>query len=117
MTVFRPAWPRMTILKLSDRQTMLTGFQTALDDLFSRSRREGLTAIESDIEEPEKSKTFSAYPAVIRDHYVLRFICDTLRTARAEVSALSTVADSLPGPGIVAAVLGGHYLGRIEVGA
>jgi chemotaxis protein MotA len=102
-----------------------------LFDLFNRSRREGLTAIEADIEEPEKSKTFSAYPAVIKDHHVRDFICDTLRTASSgavepfdidqmmeldmevhhhqatqPVAALSTVADSLPGLGIVAAVLG-----------
>jgi len=102
-----------------------------LYDLFNRSRREGLTAIEADIEEPAKSKTFSSYPAVIKDHHVLDFICDTLRTASSgavdpfdvdqmmemdmevhhldclqPVSALSTVADSLPGLGIVAAVLG-----------
>lgn len=102
-----------------------------LFDLFNRSRREGLTAIEADIEEPEKSKTFTAFPAVIKDHHVLNFICDTLRTATSgavepfdidqmmeldmevhhhdatePVAALSTVADSLPGLGIVAAVLG-----------
>jgi len=102
-----------------------------LFDLFNRSRREGLTAIEADIEEPDKSKTFTAFPAVIKDHHVLAFICDTLRTATTgavdpfdidqmmeldmevhhhqatqPVSALSTVADSLPGLGIVAAVLG-----------
>jgi chemotaxis protein MotA len=102
-----------------------------LFDLFNRSRREGLTAIEADIEEPEKSKTFSAFAAVMRDHHVRDFICDTLRTASSgavepfdidqmmeldmevhhsqamqPVSALSTVADSLPGLGIVAAVLG-----------
>ncbi len=102
-----------------------------LYDLFNRSRREGLTAIEADIEEPTKSKTFSAYPSVIKDHHVLSFICDTLRTASsgaidpfdvdqmmeldmevhhhdtlAPVAALSTMADALPGLGIVAAVLG-----------
>jgi chemotaxis protein MotA len=102
-----------------------------LFDLFNRSRREGLTAIEADLEEPEKSTTFSAFPSVIKDHHVLEFICDTLRTASTgsvepfdidqmmeldmevhhhqatqPVSALSTVADSLPGLGIVAAVLG-----------
>lgn len=102
-----------------------------LFDLFNRSRREGLTAIEADIEEPGKSKTFTAFPAVIKDHHVLEFICDTLRTASSgaiepfdidqmmeldmevhhhqatqPVAALSTVADSLPGLGIVAAVLG-----------
>jgi chemotaxis protein MotA len=102
-----------------------------LYDLFNRSRREGLTAIEADIEDPSKSKTFTAYPGVVKDHHVLSFICDTLRTASSgavdpfdidqmmeldmevhhhdslqPVSALSTVADSLPGLGIVAAVLG-----------
>ena len=102
-----------------------------LFDLFNRSRREGLTAIEEDIEAPEKSKTFTAYPSVVKDHHVRDFICDTLRTAASgavepfdidqmmemdtEVhhqdatrpcSALNTVADSLPGLGIVAAVLG-----------
>ncbi|HVN04777.1 MAG TPA: flagellar motor stator protein MotA [Bryobacteraceae bacterium] len=102
-----------------------------LFDLFNRSRREGLTAIEADIEEPDKSKTFSAFPSVVKDHHVLHFVCDTLRTATTgavepfdidqmmeldmdvhhhdaaqPVSALSTVADSLPGLGIVAAVLG-----------
>lgn len=102
-----------------------------LFDLFNRSRREGLTAIEADIEEPEKSKAFTAYPAIMNDHHILHFICDTLRTATtgavepfdidqmmeldmdvhhhdatAPVSALSTVADALPGLGIVAAVLG-----------
>jgi chemotaxis protein MotA len=102
-----------------------------LFDLFSRSRREGLSAIEADLEEPSKSKTFSAFPAILKDHHVINFICDTLRTASsgavepfdidqmmeldmevhhhdatAPVSALSTVADALPGLGIVAAVLG-----------
>jgi chemotaxis protein MotA len=102
-----------------------------LFDLFNRSRKEGLTAIEADLEEPEKSKTFTAYPAVTKDHHVRDFICDTLRMASSgavepfdidqmmeldldvhhrdaalPVSALSTVADALPGLGIVAAVLG-----------
>src|ERR1039457_3432868 len=102
-----------------------------LFDLFNRSRREGLTAIEADLEEPEKSQTFRAYPSVIEDQHVRGFICDTLRMASTgavepfdidqmmeldmdvhhrdatlPVSALSTVADALPGLGIVAAVLG-----------
>jgi chemotaxis protein MotA len=102
-----------------------------LYELFNRARRDGLSAVEGDIEQPEKSKVFSAYPAVIKDKEVLAFICDTLRTAASSVvdpfdldqmmeldmdvrhhdstqpiSSLSTVADSLPGIGIVAAVLG-----------
>ncbi len=102
-----------------------------LYDLFSRARREGLAAVESDVEEPSKSKTFSAYPNVMKDHHVAAFICDTLRTAASGAvdpfdidqmmetdmdvhhhdltqppAALTTMADSLPGLGIVAAVLG-----------
>ena len=102
-----------------------------LYDLFNMARRGGLAAIETDIEDPSKSKVFTAYPDIIKDHHVRDFICDTLRTASAgtveafdidqmmdldmevhhhginqPVSALSTMADSLPGLGIVAAVLG-----------
>lgn len=102
-----------------------------LYDLFNLARRGGLSAIESDIEDPGKSKVFTAYPAIVKDHHVRDFICDTLRTASAgavepfdidqmmeldmevhhhavsqPVAALSTMADSLPGLGIVAAVLG-----------
>lgn len=102
-----------------------------LFDLFNRARREGLTALEADIDEPEKSKIFTAYPAILQDPHVRTFICDTLRTATTggvepfdmdqmmeldmevhhhesaqPVAALSTVADALPGLGIVAAVLG-----------
>jgi chemotaxis protein MotA len=116
-----------------------------LYDLFNRARREGLTALESDIDEPEKSKIFCTYPAILQDRHVRNFICDTLRTATTggvepfdmdqmmeldtevhhheaaqPVSALSTVADSLPGLGLgppeeighkVAAALVGTFLG------
>jgi chemotaxis protein MotA len=52
-----------------------------LYDLFNRARREGWGAIEADVDEPAKSKTFAAYPEVMGDHHVQAFICDTLRTA------------------------------------
>jgi chemotaxis protein MotA len=99
--------------------------------LFNAARKEGLAAIETHVEEPGKSKIFAEFPAVMKDHHVSNFICDTLRTASAgtvdafdldqmmeldlethhhqsqlPVAALSTMADSLPGLGIVAAVLG-----------
>ncbi len=99
--------------------------------LFGRARREGLAAIESDVEEPAKSKTFSQFPTLLKDHHLMAFLCDTLRTASSgavepydldqmmeldidvhhhdaeqPIAALSTMADSLPGLGIVAAVLG-----------
>jgi chemotaxis protein MotA len=102
-----------------------------LYDIFNRARRNGLVSLEGDIEEPSKSELFSKYKGFLKDHHVRDFVCDTLRMAttggiepfdldqmiendmdvhhhEAEqpISALSTVADSLPGLGIVAAVLG-----------
>jgi chemotaxis protein MotA len=100
-------------------------------DLFAKSRKEGAIAIESDVEEPDKSPIFSKYPAFLNDHHVRDFVCDTMRMAITggvapfdvdqmmeldmEVHhhsasqpnlSLSSVADALPGLGIVAAVLG-----------
>ncbi len=100
-------------------------------EIFNRIRRDGPNAVEADIEAPEKSKFFAAFPAFVKDHHLRDFVCDTMRmvimggvepfdvdqmieadmevhTHQAEqaVGALSTVADSLPGLGIVAAVLG-----------
>jgi chemotaxis protein MotA len=99
--------------------------------LLNKARKEGLLALDSDIEEPDKSQLFAKYPAFLKDHHTRDFVCDTLRmvitggidafdldqmmegdmeVAHREsslpVNALSTVADSLPGLGIVAAVLG-----------
>lgn len=97
----------------------------------NKVRKEGLLAVEMDVEKPEESATFKNYPQFLHDHHVRDFVCDTLRTAITggvepfdmdqmmeldmevlhhqevqPVEALSTVADSLPGLGIVAAVLG-----------
>lgn len=102
-----------------------------LFDILARSRREGTIAIESDVEDPEKSAIFSRYPHFLADKHALSFVCDTLRmaitggvnsfdvdqmmeldmevhhqSAHQSISALHTVADALPGLGIVAAVLG-----------
>jgi chemotaxis protein MotA len=99
--------------------------------LFNKARKEGLVAIESDVEEPEKSTLFSKYPAFLKDHHIRDFVCDTMRMAitggastfdvdqmmdldmevhhagaTTPVNALTSVADALPGLGIVAAVLG-----------
>ena len=99
-------------------------------DLLNKARKDGLMALESDVEEPEKSAVFSKNPAFVNNHHVRDFVCDSLRMAVTGVdtfeldqmldldmevhhrdssqptAALSTVADSLPGLGIVAAVLG-----------
>lgn len=100
-------------------------------ELLQKAKKDGLMAIESDIEEPDKSAVFSKYPKFIKDHHSRDFVCDTMRMAvtggiepfdldqmmdldmevshreeNAPIAALSTVADALPGLGIVAAVLG-----------
>ncbi len=97
----------------------------------NKVRKEGLLSVEEDVEKPEQSAIFKSFPEFLKDHHARNFVCDTLRTAitggvepfdmdqmmeldmevqhRAAmqpVHALSTVADSLPGLGIVAAVLG-----------
>ena len=100
-------------------------------EVLQKGRKEGLVALENDIEEPEKSPIFSKYNDFVKNHHFRDFVCDTLRMAvsggvevfdldqmldsdmevhhadaQQPVSALSTTADSLPGLGIVAAVLG-----------
>jgi len=102
-----------------------------LNDLFMLARKNGMVKLEEDVENPEKSQVFSKYPKFLANHHALAFVCDTLRMAisggvpafdldqmmemdmevhHAEsakpVNALTTVADALPGLGIVAAVLG-----------
>jgi chemotaxis protein MotA len=100
-------------------------------ELLNKARKDGLMGLEGDIEEPDKSELFKRYPNFLKDHHTRDFVCDTLRMAvlggvdpfdmdqlmeidmevahqeaSQPVAALNTVADSLPGLGIVAAVLG-----------
>jgi chemotaxis protein MotA len=100
-------------------------------ELLQKARRGGMLTIESDVEKPEESPVFQAYPAFVKDHHLRDFVCDTMRMVitggvdafdmdqmmdldmevqhhgeEEPVNALTTMADSLPGLGIVAAVLG-----------
>jgi len=97
----------------------------------NKVRREGLLSVEMDVEQPGASALFKSYPEFVKDHHACAFVCDTLRMAitggvepfdmdqmmeldmevhhhdaTQPVSALTTMADALPGLGIVAAVLG-----------
>jgi chemotaxis protein MotA len=97
----------------------------------NKVRKEGLLSVEMDVEKPQESAVFKNYPEFLNDHHARDFVCDTLRMAitggvepfdmdqmmeldmevhhqeaTEPVSALSTMADALPGLGIVAAVLG-----------
>jgi len=99
--------------------------------LFSKARKEGLMALEADIEEPHESEIFKEVPKIMANHHLVDFICDYLRLmvggnmnafeieslmdlelethhheAEAPSHALQTMADGLPAFGIVAAVMG-----------
>lgn len=48
-------------------------------EILSKAKKEGLMAIEADVEEPEKSALFKKYPTVTEDHHIIDFITDYLR--------------------------------------
>lgn len=102
-----------------------------LYDILQKARKEGLMAIESDVENPDQSPLFQKYPTIASDHHTVEFITDYLRlmvsgnlnaheieaimdaeldTHHAEehavVGAFTRLAGALPAFGIVAAVLG-----------
>lgn len=104
---------------------------SVLSELLSVARREGVIAIEGDVNNPTGSALFSRYPSVLRNHHIRDFICDNMKAfmaANMEAHEFETlmdtdiethhteelvyptiinkVSDSLPGMGIVAAVLG-----------
>jgi len=100
-------------------------------DILQKARKEGLMAIEQDVEDPHNSALFKKYPVVGHDHHVVEFITDYLRMMvsgnlnsheieslmdseiethhneeHAAVAAINRLAGGLPAFGIVAAVLG-----------
>jgi chemotaxis protein MotA len=102
-----------------------------LFDILTKVRKEGMMAIESDVDEPEKSPVFKKHPTVASDHHLVEFITDYLRMmvsgnmnpleieslmdqeidthhheAMAPSHALQKAGDGLPAFGIVAAVMG-----------
>jgi chemotaxis protein MotA len=102
-----------------------------LFEILAKVRKEGLMAIENDVEEPEQSPIFSKYPAILAEHHAIEFITDYLRlmvggnldameienlmdcemdTHHQEggipASCIQKVGDGLPAFGIVAAVMG-----------
>ncbi len=102
-----------------------------LYSILNKSRREGMMAIEADLEDPAASPLFSKYPGFLQDERMTAFTCDYLRimssgnmapheleglfdmelnSLKEELEhpshAVAKVADGLPAMGIVAAVLG-----------
>ncbi len=123
--------------------------------LFSKMHREGVISIESDVENPEGSAIFNKFPSISSSKKTVSFIGDTLRvylttgdpadidslmkidmhTMHEEellpAHAVTHMAESMPGMGIVACVLGvilsmskineppevlGHYIAAALVG-
>jgi chemotaxis protein MotA len=102
-----------------------------LFDVLVKIRKDGLIAIESDLEAKDGGALFRKYPQIVADHRLMEFITDCLRlmvggsldphelesllemelethhqAAHEPAHAVQNVADALPGFGIVAAVLG-----------
>jgi chemotaxis protein MotA len=100
-------------------------------EILQKARKEGLMAIESDVESPHESELFGKFPAIQHDHHLVEFITDYLRMMvsgnlnaheienlmdseiethhqemHAPQAAIQGVGDGLPAFGIVAAVLG-----------
>lgn len=102
-----------------------------LYDLLQKARRDGLMAIEGDIESPEHSAIFGNYKGVMEDHHLLDFITDYLRLmisgkmdafqienlmdnelethhheGEVPVHTIARMGEGMPAFGIVAAVMG-----------
>jgi chemotaxis protein MotA len=112
-----------------------------LYELLGKIRKEGLMAIEDDIENTNESPLFAKYPKVMVDHHVIEFLADYLRImlggnlnameienlmdveiethhheAMVPSHALAKLGDALPAFGIVAAVMGVvHTMGSVGI--
>lgn len=129
---------------------------TLLFDIFALMRREGILAIEKDLANPESSTIFQKYPDILHHHHIMDFIVDNMKVVvsipippydlealmeldidsthtdeHAAAHNINIVAESFPGLGIVAAVLGvvitmgsineppevlGHHIGAALIG-
>lgn len=102
-----------------------------LFEILAKIRKDGMMAIENDIENPEASPLFSKYPKILDDHHLVEFMTDYLRLmvsgnmdafqvenlmdneiethhmeGHVPAHCISKLGDALPAFGIVAAVMG-----------
>ncbi len=110
-----------------------------LYQVFKLAKTKGMLALEGHVEHPHESDLFSRYPGFMANHHAQEFLCDYLRLMTLGTDnphelealmdmeldthhqeehrishALQTLAESFPGLGIVAAVLGViHTMGSI----
>jgi chemotaxis protein MotA len=114
-----------------------------LYELFNTARRNGLIALEDHVLDPSKSAIFSKYKTLTKSHGRLDFLCNGLKplidgrikpeqleslmmvslNAKEEevaepIHLMQLIGDSLPGIGIIAAVLGIiHTMAIVDSGA
>jgi chemotaxis protein MotA len=104
---------------------------TLMYELFNKARRDGLISLEAELANPKEGAIISKYLSFLKNHHAVNFMIDTLKLMVNGISdqheleklmdaelethheegglpaaALNKVGDSLPGLGIVAAVLG-----------
>lgn len=102
-----------------------------LYEIFQAARKDGLVAMEAHVEKPDESSILKKYPDFLANHHLLNFFVDTMRLilsggvpahdlealidtdlethhqeAAKPPAEVTRIGDSLPGLGIVAAVLG-----------
>jgi len=115
------------------RQTraLYVDLMSLMFELLTKARREGLMAIENEIDNPQSSPIFLKFPLVMADPHLVEFITDYLRLiingnidiyqienlmdneidvhhqdGELAINAIHKVAEALPAFGIVAAVMG-----------
>lgn len=102
-----------------------------LYNLLNKARQQGLMSLETDVDDPDNSPIFTAYPSLMTKYHLIEFICDYFRliiTSNMQpfqlealmdmeieshheeemipAHAITKLADAMPAFGIVAAVLG-----------
>jgi chemotaxis protein MotA len=118
------------------------GLLCLMFELLQRIKRDGALSIESDILDPKQSELFAKYPTVLKSPRLIEFITDyftmmmdgtvtlgqleSVMAQEIEVmnqealepsESISTLADSMPAFGIVAAIIGViHALSSIKTG-
>jgi chemotaxis protein MotA len=137
----RLTWHSLPMLFHGSRYTreLYMALMGLMFDLLTKVRREGLMALENEIDAPYESAIFTKYRVILLDDHLLEFITDYLRLmvsgtmnsyqlenlmdneietyqedADIPVHAIHKLADGMPAFGIVAAVMGVvHTMGAI----
>jgi chemotaxis protein MotA len=120
-------------------KTFCMELMSLLYEILARVRKEGLMAIESDVDNPRASALFQKYPTILADHHVMDFLTDYLRLmvggnlnvfelenlmdseiethhreGEVPVHVIQKMGDGMPAFGIVAAVMGVvHTMGSV----